>query len=140
MNLHQILQQRAALLRSARLANVAFAYDRLGLFGARITRARLHGEVCLHRADPDADRPWPVLLAREGSQSVIEEHFTDEDIVELADLLAFLHDEEVPTAFTFRLEELAGRFRPGLRHELETAGVALGPEAPSPEDSNRGHG
>lgn len=140
MKFHQLLHQRNVLLRQARLANLAFAYDRLSDFGARIARARLRGEVTLRLADPAAARLWPVLIAHEGSQAVLDEHFLDEDVVELADILAFLSEDGPTTAFTFRLEELEGRFRPDLRRELEKAGVALENEAPSPEDSNRGPG
>ena len=138
MKFFHLLHQRDALLRHARLANLAFAYHRLGDFTARITRAQLRGEVALTLADPSADRPWPVLLAHEGNQSVIEEHFMDEDIAELGDILAFLHEGDAATEFTFRLEALERRFLPGLRRELAQAGVALDHEAPSTEDSKRG--
>ena len=139
MKFLQLLHQRDALLRHARLANLAFAYHRLAEFGARIARARLHGPVTLQLTDPSVDRHWPVLLAHGGSQSVIEEHFMDEEIGELADLLSFLHEGDGLTEFTFRLEELAGRYLPGLRGELAQAGVAPDAEAPSPEDSHRDH-
>lgn len=125
MKIYQLLHQRDAVLRQARLANIAFAYHELGLFVARIARGRLRGEVTLQAADRDADRPWPVLVANEGNQSVIEEHFTDGDIVELADLLVFLSGGKSGTDFTFRLEDMDNQFRSGLRRELEAAGVAL---------------
>lgn len=125
MNFHQILAQRDGLLRQARLANVAFAFQRLGEFSDRITRARLRGLVTLRPGDPAGDHPWPTLVALEGSQAVIEEQFLDEDIVELADILAFLGDEAPATGLAFRLEELANRFMPPLRRELLAAGVAL---------------
>jgi hypothetical protein len=140
MKFLNLLHQRGALLRQARLANLAFTYQQLGDFVARIARAKLRGEVTLSLADPDADRLWPVLLAHESSQAVIEEHFTDEDIVELADILEFLDADNGATDFTFRIEELESRFMPGLRRELEKAGVALEHEARANEDSNRGHG
>jgi hypothetical protein len=124
MKFHELLHQRDALLRQARLANLAFAHQRLGDFAARIARARLHGEVVLSPADPASDRLWPVLLRQSGHQSVIDEHFTDEDIAELADLLAFVREGD-RTELAFLLEELGPRFLPGLRRELEHAGVAL---------------
>lgn len=43
MNFHHLILQRDALLRQARLANAAYAYQRLGEFAARIARARLRG-------------------------------------------------------------------------------------------------
>jgi len=77
MNFHQLLHQRDALLRQARLANSAYAYRRLGEFAGRITRAQLHGAVRLDSGDPDGERPWPGLTALDGSQAVLEEHFLD---------------------------------------------------------------
>jgi len=140
MNFHQLLLNRTTLLRQARLANLAFAWQRLDTFATRIARARLHGPVTLHLADPESDRPWPMLLAHDGNQSVIEEHFLDEEIVELADILVFLGDNNQVTEFTFQLEELASHFLPGLQHELEQAGIQVGQTSLSPEDSSRGHG
>ncbi|MDI1249112.1 MAG: hypothetical protein PSV13_09640 [Lacunisphaera sp.] len=52
MNFQQLLQQRDALLRQARLANTAYAYRRLDEFAGRIARARLHGAVTLRPGDP----------------------------------------------------------------------------------------
>lgn len=128
MNFHQLLQQRDALLRQARLANTAYAYRRLGDFAGRIARARLHGTVTLRPGDPQENLPWPELVAEEGSQAVIAEHFLEEEIIELADILAFLGGHEQPVECTFRLEELGRRHLPGLRRELEQAGVVPEPE------------
>lgn len=139
MNFHQLLQQRDALLRQARLANTAYAYRRLGEFAGRIARARLHGVVRLDAGDLVAERPWPGLTALEGSQAALEEHFLDEDIIELADILAFL-GRDVDTGVTFRLEEFGGRHLPALRRELEQAGMNPWPEASPAEDSNRQRG
>ena len=136
MKFHQLLQQRDALLQHARLANLAFAHHRLAEFGARIARARLHGDVTLSLGDPADDRPWPVLLSTETNPSVIEEHFTDADIAELADILTFLHDDAGATEFNFRLEELETRYLPGLRRELAEAGVAPA-SAPTPTGNLR---
>ncbi len=138
MNFHHLLHQRTALLRQARLANLAFAWQRLDDWTQRIARARLRGEVTLQLADPAGDRAWPQLLARTGSQAVLEEHFIDEDIVELADILVFLAEDPQATEFSFQLEELGARFMPAIQHELTEAGVLVRQSAPSPEDSNRG--
>lgn len=127
MNFDQLLQQRESLLRQARLANVAYAYRRLGEFAARIAGARLQGLVRLQAGDPAGDQPWPGLIALEGSQAVIEEYFLDEEIVELTDILRYLGEDLAATGVTFRLEELGARCLPGLRHELETAGIAKPP-------------
>ena len=140
MNFHLLLQHRTALLRQARLANMAFAYQWLGNFAARIARARLRGLVRLDPGDPAAERPWPALAALEGSQAVLEEHFLDEDGVELADILEFLGEDVNADGVTFRLEELESRFLPRLRRELESAGIVLPGDAPRIEDSHRGRG
>lgn len=137
MKLHQLLQQRQELLRRARLANAAFAYRELGAFAARIARGRLRGQVTLHMADAASGRAWPALVADEGSQAVLDEHFVDQDMLDLADLLVFASGGEHRTSFTFRIEELDGRFRPALRRELESAGVELPTEEELTEGMNR---
>lgn len=140
MNFRQLLQQRDALLRQARLANVAFAYERLGVFGTRIARARLQGLVALRPGDPAGEQPWPGLVALEGSQAVLEEHFLDEEIVELTDILGFLGEEIPSEGYRFRVEELAAKFLPQLSRELEAAGIALCGAADPVEDHERRSG
>jgi len=140
MNFHQLLQQRDALIRQTRLANVAYAHEWFAGYAARVARGRLHGPVTLHPTDPEDGQPWPRLSAGEGSQSVLEEHFLDEEIVELTDILGFLGEELPADGFCFRLEELAGRFMPQLRRELEVAGVALTGATTSVQDTHPKHG
>lgn len=140
MNFHQLLHQRDALLKQARLANAAFAYQRLGDFIARLDRAQLHGLVALQPGDPLVEHPWPELAALEDSQGAIEEHFLDEDIVELADILHFLGEEVYANGLTFRLDELESRFLPRLRRELEAAGIAVADAAPPVKDPNSSRG
>ena len=124
MKLSHLLHQREALLRQTRLANLAYAFRRLGDFAARIAAARLCGKVCLQPADPGAERYWPVLTALEGNQSVIEEHFTDEDILELEELIFFVTGED-DTETVFRWEEIGSRFMRPLRRQLMQAGIRL---------------
>ena len=93
--LSTLLSRRPTLLRQARLANLAYAYATLQGFQQRITRARLSGQVSLRFAAPQSDRYWPQLVALENSQSVIEEHFTDDDLMELADVLALVTGYDV---------------------------------------------
>ena len=131
MKLSQLLLQRDTLLRQTLLANLAQAYVQLDGLNTRLTRARLSGAVCLAPADPEAGQYWPTLTALEGSQAVIEEHFTDSHIAELADLIAFLTgrpDEET----TFRLEDMAVIFLAPLQDKLRRAGVELDPALPAP--------
>jgi hypothetical protein len=138
MNFRQFLHQRDALLRQAHLANVAFAYERIDAFGVRTARAQLHGLVWLRPSDPAGGEPWPTLVAVEGSQSALEEHFLEEELVELSDILGFLGEDLNADAFRFRLEELAGRYLPHLRRELAAAGIAPQGEAVPAEDPQRG--
>ncbi len=136
MNFQQLLQQREALQRQARLANLAYAYDRLGVYGTRIAQAGLRGTATLRLADPDAEQPWPALLALNGSQAVIEEHFTEEDIAELADIVAFLTEDD-RRVIVFGWEELTARLQTELRAELEASGAAPDDGVTAPQDSNR---
>lgn len=124
MKLSSLLTRRQALLESARLANLAFAYERLSEFVRRIEGAKLSGAVQLRPADPDAQRYSPVLVALEGSQSVIEEFFDDQDLFDLADILAFALVENTGS-LTFRLEEVSTRFLLPLRDQLCQAGVII---------------
>ncbi len=124
MKLSTLLAQRQALLQQARVANLAFAYQRLGDFADRIARARLQGEVTLKQATPDGERCWASLTALEGNQSVIEEHFTDEDIMDFADIVAFGTGEN-HLDLAFRIEQLAENFVTPLRSQLEQLGIEI---------------
>jgi len=124
--LTSLLAHRAALIKQARLANLAYAYETLGRFEKRIARARLRGSVTVRHAAPEEERYWASLTANEGAQSVLEEHFSDEDVMELADLLTFLSCSDA-LEVTFSLEELSERFLTPLRAELEREGIAIDP-------------
>ncbi|MES1167245.1 MAG: hypothetical protein ABUL68_04515 [Pseudomonadota bacterium] len=136
MKLSILLRQRPSLLGQARLANLAFACAKLGDFAERIGRARLSGEVSLKPAAPDAGQFWPALIALNGRQSVIEEHFTDEDLMDLADILAFLTGGG-EAEFNFRLENLAEKFLAPLCQELAQAGIVLDQPLPSLDQPGR---
>ncbi len=138
MNIRHLIQQRSQLLKQTRLANVAFAYERLGEFGRRIARANLRGSVTVQPADPSIDRLWPEISSDQISAAVLTEHFLDSDIAELADLLAFVCEDQQPTAHTFAIECLADEVGPALLAELRQAGVAVDGHPSSPEDSRRG--
>ena len=112
--LSTLLRQRADLLRQARLANLASAYQTLDDLAQRIARARLTGRVTVTHAAPDVERYWPALTALDLSQSVIEEHFTDEDVCELASVLAFTTGED-ELELTFPLEDFAELFLAPVR-------------------------
>ncbi|MDB6126692.1 MAG: hypothetical protein JWM35_588 [Verrucomicrobia bacterium] len=123
MKLSSFLAQRHALLEQARLANLAFAYERLSEFRERLAKTRLRGDLRIRQATLAGD-PWSSLTATHGSQSIIEEHFTDEDLMDFADIVAFTMGE-TELDLTFRIEELDPRFLRPLRLQLEQAGVAV---------------
>ena len=124
MNISDLLKNRQSLLRQAHLANLAFSYTTLRRFAERVSNARLTGRVRLRPADDDEEITPATLTALEGNQSVIEEHFTDEEINQLADSIAF----SLETSFNeieFHIEQLAEKFAAALRAELTECGVAL---------------
>lgn len=124
MKLSSLLIQRRALLKKARLANLAFAYERLDNFARRVARAHLLGKVRLQSASLEAQRYLPTLTALECNQSLIEEHFNDEDLLDFADVLTYVSNEN-QLDLVFRLEELDVRFLMPLREELAKAGVRI---------------
>lgn len=138
MKLSILLSQRQALLHEVRLANLAFAYAKLSEIAGRLARAQLCGTVTLRQPTPDAESGWTPLLALEGNQSVIEEHFTDEDLTDFADAIAFITDA-TSLDVTFRIEELAERYLVPLRHQLEQAGITFDQAAPSIAEPQRGN-
>jgi hypothetical protein len=135
MKLSFLLNQRRVLLQQAQLANLGFAYDRLSDFSGRIERGDLSGKVRLQHPALEGERYWSSLTALEGNQSVIEEHFTDEDITDLADIVAF-SSGKFELDITFRLEELAGRFLHPLRLHLRRAGVEFDEAETLQDDSS----
>src|SRR5258706_168210 len=90
--------------------------------GQRSGRDQRH--VRFKPAAPHAERYWASLIALDGSQSVIEEHFVDEDLMDLADVLGFVIGNDALET-TFRLEDLAEMFLLPLRVELEREGVMI---------------
>jgi len=90
MKISKLLATHHAILEQARLANLAQAYLTLRRLAERVRRARLHGFVQLRQPDIAEERFWASLTALEGSQSVLEEHFSDEELMEFADAVAFV--------------------------------------------------
>jgi hypothetical protein len=128
--MNQLLDAREALQRQAGLANLAFAYETLREFAERIARGKLQGEVTLKSADSTSERYWATLTPHRGSQSVIEEHFTEEDLTDFADAVSFATGHEEFEA-TFSLEEFPQAFLVPLRSVLEQAGVQVEPDSVS---------
>jgi hypothetical protein len=137
MKLSQLLLARDRLQKKTTLANLAFAYRVLAVFAARVARARLSGHVNLQSADPSADRFWPTLTALDFNQSLIEEHFADEDLAELTDTIAYLAATDT-VDLTVRIEDLAETYLGPLRAFLTQSGVDLGADPASFDPSPRG--
>lgn len=129
MKLSQLLHARDSLVQRANLANLAFAYQVLADFSARVARARLTGTVTLQSADPESDRYWATLTTDAFNQSVIEEHFSEEDLTELSDAIAYLAAADEVNLHT-RIEEIADNYLPPLRALLERAGIEIDGASP----------
>ncbi len=128
IRLSELLRARSPLLRQARLANSAYAYRLLRSFAARIERARLGGHVILRSPNADAERYWASLEAVDFNQSLIEEHFTEQEVMDLADTLLYLTGSD-QLSLTFRIEEFAEIFLAPLRAALEQADVIIDDDA-----------
>ncbi len=150
MKISKLLDSHRALLQQARLANLAQAFLTLRHLAERVHQARLRGLVRLRQPDAAEERFWASLTTLEGNQSVIEEHFRDEELMEFADAVAYVRDTDA-LDLTFRLEHTGGLFVAPLEAELRRSGVefdldpeefgpAAGPEAdPAPfADRHRG--
>lgn len=124
MRISSLLRRRDTLLKQAYLANLAHAHQRLARIVERIARTGLRGWVRLQPADPEAGHYGPTLKACRRSPAFIEEHFTEEDIAELAQVIEFA-TEDYGAEQIFRLEELGPRYLQPIRAELERAGVRL---------------
>ena len=137
MKISQLLLARDRLQKKATLANLAFAHQFLAALAARIVRARLAGRVNLQSADPAAERFWPTLTALDFNQSLIEEHFADEDLAELSDTISYLAAIDT-VDLTVRIEDLAENYLGPLRTFLAHAGVDLGADPASFDASPHG--
>lgn len=124
MKLSTLLSIHQRLLQHARLANMACAYATLRGFAERVRRARLRGLVTLCQPDATRGRNWAELAALEGSQAQLEELFTDEDLMDLADSVAFARGIS-GLEIRFRIDEMDAEFVRPLEQALRRAGVAL---------------
>jgi hypothetical protein len=64
------------------------------------------------------------LTALTGNQSVIDEHFSDEDVLQLVDSLEFALESNF-SELEFELDEMAATYAPPLLEALLCAGVVL---------------
>lgn len=136
LKFNELLDARESLQRQAGLANLAFAYETLREFASRIARAQLKGQVNLKSADSDEDRYWATLTMLEGNQSLIEEHFTEEDLTDFADAISYATGHEDFEA-TFALQDFPQAFLAPLRNALEQAGVIMDIEPVPAEKPHR---
>ena len=134
MKISELLATHRALLEQTRLANLAQAYATLCRFAARVRRTGLCGLVNLRQPNAAEERFWASLTALEGSQSVIEEHFRDEELMELADAVAFARGI-TNLDLTFRLEAMTALFVVPLEFALDQTGVVLDLEEGEAETS-----
>lgn len=124
MKLSFLLNHRLALVKHAHLANLAYAYERLGDFSHRIATTGIKGKVRLQTASPEDERFYPTLTLVEGSRAFFEELFDDIELLDFAYMILYVLGEE-RLDLVFRLEELESRFLTPLRYELSQAGVAI---------------
>lgn len=122
MNLSHLLATRQSLLEQARLANTAFAYVTLRRLAAAVQRARLTGVVRLRQPNEAEEHFWATLEPLLGSQAVFDEHFSDEDVADMADAVAFVLGT-CNLDLTFPIEELDATFARPLLDVLQRAGV-----------------
>jgi hypothetical protein len=124
MNFSKLLSSRQSLLRQAHLANLAYSYFTIRRLGDRVTNARLTGRVRLRPTSVSEDVTPASLTALAGNQSVLEEHFSDDDILQLVDSIEFAL-ETTFSELDFEIDELASTYAPRLREALVCAGVVL---------------
>jgi hypothetical protein len=124
IKLTQLLQAREGLVRRATLANMAFAYRLLSDFNERIHRAGLRGLVNIKSPEANGEN-WSSLTALEGSQARLEEHFSEEDVMDLADAIRYVVGGEIVIDLNFRIEEVGDMFLVPLRDTLRDYGVVI---------------
>ncbi len=124
MKLSDLIASRPLILRQAALAHTAAAWSTLQHLSDRIASAGLRGTVHLSQGDPAGESPLPVLASDELRPSVLEEHFTEDDVFALAEALAFATDTD-RLDLTFALQTLGETYAPALQQALEKAGVVL---------------
>jgi hypothetical protein len=125
MKLSALLASRSTILRQAALAHTAAAWLTLHYTSMRIAAAGLRGAVRLLQADPAEDElPWATLTSDEIRSSVLAEHFTDDDLLELAEAVAHATDADHADV-AFRIETLGELYATPLLETLKKAGVTV---------------
>jgi len=122
MKISKLIATHHAIIKQARLASLAEAYVTLRRCAERVCRARLCGLVNLRQPDADEGRLWASLTALEGRQSVLEEYFCDEELMEFADAVAFVRCVN-RLDIVFKIEALKEEFLVPLEAQLRKDGV-----------------
>jgi hypothetical protein len=139
MKISKLIATHHAIIKQARLANLAQAYITLRRCAERAERARLSGRINLRQPNAGEGRLWATLTALEGNQSVLDEHFCDEDLMEFADAVAFACGI-AELNLSFRIETLMTEFVIPLETQLDLEGVELDLEKQSrPNDTAYQH-
>lgn len=136
MNLSKLLSSRQSLIEQTRLANMAYAYVTLKRLAAVFRRAGLVGPVQVQQPNEMEERYWATLTPLACSQSVADEHFSEDDVAALADAISFITGV-TPLDITFRIENLDEEFIAPLAVALEHAGVSLEEVPDDASDSSR---
>jgi hypothetical protein len=125
MKLSALLASRSTILRQAALAHTAAAWLTLQHASMRIAAAGLRGTVRLRQSDPGEDESvWATLTSDEINASVLEEHFTEDDLLEIAEAVAYATDADFADA-EFRIETLGETYAAPLLASLQKSGVKI---------------
>lgn len=124
MNLSNLIASRETVLAQARLANMAFAYATLKRISAVVNRTGLTHLVRLQQPNEHEERYCASLQALTGSQAVLDEHFSDDDVLALADAIAVC-TPGVGLDATVMLQALEAQYVVPLELALQRAGVNL---------------
>jgi hypothetical protein len=125
MKLSALLASRSTILRQAALAHTAAAWLTLQHASMRIAAAGLRGTVRLRQSDPGEDESvWATLTSDEINASVLEEHFTEDDLLEIAEAVAYATDADFADA-EFLIETLGETYAAPLLASLQKSGVKI---------------
>jgi len=135
IKLSQLLAARELLVRRATLANMAFGYRMLREFAERIRRAKLRGLVNIKSPEATAAN-WAAFTALEGNQSLLDEHFSEEDVMDLTDAIRYVTGGDIHIDLNFRIEDLENMFLVPLRDTLRDYGVIIDLPTSATNESN----
>ena len=111
--------------RQAALAHTAAAWLTLQYASLRIAAAGLHGTVRLRQSDPEEEETMSATLTSDDIRSsVLEEHFTEDELLEIAEALAYATDVDYVDA-EFPIETLGETYAAPLLRSLKKSGVTL---------------